>query len=96
MLQPFLFFPWDFSATNEDNTAEYIQGIKKAVGDAEDYSYIQVRRNNETVILYPTGKSKEETVSNLTKTYTSSLTVNKQSVNVDCNLYLIRPDSISS
>ena len=82
------------SYSNEDNTAEYIQGIKKAVGDAEDYSYIQVRRNNETVILYPTGKSKEETVSNLTKTYTSSLTVNKQSVNVDCNLYLIRPDSI--
>ena len=82
------------SFAQDENTAAYSQGIKKAVGDAGDYSYIQVRRNNETVVLYPTGKSKEETVSKLTKTFTSTLNVNHQNVSVDCNIYLIRPDSI--
>lgn len=82
------------SYAQDENTAAYSQGIKKAIGEAADYSFIQVRRNNEIVVLYPTGKSREETVSKLTKSYTSSLTVNKQNITVDCNLYLIRPDSI--
>jgi hypothetical protein len=82
------------SYAQDENTAAYSQGIKKAVGEASDYSFIHVRRNNETVVLYPTGKSREETVSKLTKSYTSSLNVNKQNITVDCNIYLIRPDSI--
>ena len=82
------------SFNQEENTAAYAKGIKAAVGDAANYSFIQVRRNNETVVLYPTGKSKEETVSKLTKSFNSSLTVNKQNVSVECNIYLIRPDSI--
>ena len=82
------------SFSQENNNAAYIQGIKKSVGDASDYSYIQVRRNNETVVLYPSGKSKEETISRLVKNFSTNLTVNKQTVNIDCNIYLIRPDSI--
>ena len=82
------------SFNQEQNTAAYAKGIKDAVGDAGSYSFIHVRRNNETVVLYPTGKSKEETVSKLTKTFNTNLTVNKQAVSVECNIYLIRPDSI--
>ena len=82
------------SYSQDENNAAYSEAIKKAVGDASDYSFIQVRRNNETVVLYPTGKSKEETLSKLVKPFTSTLTVNKQSLTVDCNIYLIRPDSI--
>ena len=82
------------SFNQENNNAAYSKGIKDSIGDAGAYSYIQVRRNNETVVLYPTGKSREETVSKLTKAFTTSITVNKQSVTIDCNLYLIRPDSI--
>lgn len=82
------------SFSQETNNSNYIQGIKKSVGDAGNYSYIQVRRNNETVVLYPSGKSKEETLSKLVKSFSTNLTVNKQSVNIDCNIYLIRPDSI--
>ena len=82
------------SYNQDENTSEYSQAIKKAIGDPAAYSYIHVRRNNETVILYPSGKSREETVSRLTTSKTDSLTVNKQSVTVDCNIYLIRPDSI--
>ena len=82
------------SFNQEENTAAYAKGIKDYVGDAGAYSFIQVRRNNETVVLYPSGKSREETLSNLTKTFTTSLTVNKQPLSIDCNIYLIRPDSI--
>lgn len=82
------------SFNQENNNAAYSKGIKDSIGDTGAYSYIQVRRNNETVVLYPTGKSREETVSKLTKAFTTSITVNKQSVTIDCNLYLIRPDSI--
>lgn len=82
------------SFSNENNDLAYSNGIKDAVGDAGDYSYIHVRRNNETVILYPTGKSKEETISNLTKSYTKDIIINKQPLSIDCNIYLIRPDSI--
>ena len=37
------------SYAQDENTPAYAQGIKNAVGDAADYSFIQVRRNNETV-----------------------------------------------
>ena len=77
-----------------ENTGTYSQAIKKAVGDAANYSFIQIRRGNETVVLFPTGKSKEETVSKLTKNFNQNITVNKQNISIDCNLYLIRPDSI--
>lgn len=82
------------SFSQEENNSSYSNAIKNAVGDTADYSFIQVRRNNETVVLYPTGKSREETVSRLTKSFSTSLNVNKQAITVDCNLYLIRPDSI--
>ena len=82
------------SYNKDENNAAYSQAIKSAVGEPENYSFIHVRRSNETVVLYPSGKSREETVSKLTKSFTSSLTVNKQNVTVDCNIYLIRPDSI--
>ena len=82
------------SYNQAENNASYAQSIKKAVGDSGAYSFIQVKREGETVVFYPAGKLKEETVSKLTKSFSTSLTVNKQSVTVDCNLYLIRPDSI--
>ena len=82
------------SYNQDNNNTAYVQGIKDAVGDAGAYSFIQVRRSGETVVLYPSGKMKDETVSKLTKSYYTSLNVNKQTVTVDCNLYLIRPDSI--
>ena len=82
------------SYNQAENNASYIQALKNAVGDTAAYSFIQIRREGETVVFYPAGKMKEETVSKLTKSFSTSLTVNKQALTVDCNLYLIRPDSI--
>ena len=82
------------SYNQADNNSTYAKSIQNAVGDAGAYSFIQVKRDGQTIVFYPAGKMKEETVSKLTKSFTTSLTVNKQSVTVDCNVYLIRPDSI--
>lgn len=82
------------SYNQSENNSAYIKAIKDAIGDTSFYSFIQIKRDGETLVFYPAGKMKEETVSNLTKSFTSSLTVNKKNISVDCNLYLIRPDSI--
>ena len=76
------------------NNSAYIQSIKNAIGNTGSYSFIQIRRDGETVIFYPAGKMKEETISNLTRSFSETLTVNKQAITVDCNVYLIKPDSI--
>ena len=82
------------SYNQAENNSSYAKEIQNAVGDAGAYSFIQVKRDGQTIVFYPAGKMKEETVSKLTKSFTTSLTVNNQSVSVDCNVYLIRPDSI--
>ncbi len=63
------------------------QEIKKSIGDPLNYSFIQVRCNNEIIIFYPNNKVKEETVSKLTKSFTTKLSVNDKSFTVDCNIY---------
>ncbi len=77
-----------------ENNASYAKLIKDSIGDSGAYAYIQVKRSGETVVLYPAGKSKEETLSRLTKPYERKITVKDQSVEIIANLYLIRPDSI--
>ena len=77
-----------------ENNASYAKLIKDSIGDSGAYAYIQVKRSGETVVLYPAGKSKEETISRLTKPYERKITVKDQPVEIIANLYLIRPDSI--
>lgn len=82
------------SYNQSENNQDYSKALKDAIGDANAYSFIQIKRSDETIILYPAGKIKEETISKLIKTYECSLTVNEQPVEIYCNYYLIRPDSI--
>ena len=77
-----------------ENNANYAKLIKDSIGDTGAYAYVQVRRSGETVVLYPAGKSKEETVSKLTKSFERKITVKDQPVEISANVYLIRPDSI--
>lgn len=77
-----------------ENNASYAKLIKDSIGDAGAYAYIQVKRSGETVVLYPAGKSKEETISKLTKVYERKITVKEQPVEIIANIYLIKPDSI--
>ena len=82
------------SYNQNENTDFYAKSIKDAIGDPSAFAFIQVKRSGETVVLYPSGKLKEETSSRLTKTFESRLLVNEQPLEVYFNVYLIRPDSI--
>ena len=82
------------SYNQNDNNEKYAKSIKDAIGDPSSFAFIQVIRSGETVVLYPAGKLKEETVSRLTKTFETRLTVNEKPVEVFFNIYLIKPDSI--
>lgn len=84
----------NISFTQTENDALYAQAIKKAIADPSDYSYIQVVRNNETVVLYPSGKSREECTSRLTKSFDKDFSDADHKITLYCNAYLIRPDSI--
>ncbi len=82
------------SYNQNENTDFYAKSIKDAIGDPSAFAFIQVKRSGETVVLYPSGKLKEETSSRLTKTFENRLLVNEQPLEVYFNVYLIRPDSI--
>lgn len=82
------------SYNQNENTDFYAKSIKDAIGDPSAFAFIQVKRSGETVVLYPSGKLKEETNSRLTKTFESRLLVNEQPLEVYFNVYLIKPDSI--
>lgn len=84
----------NISFNQSQNNAVYSKGIKDAIGDAGAYAFVQVRRYGETVVYYPSGKMKEETISKLTKSFTKEIIVNTEPILIDCNIYLIRPDSI--
>lgn len=84
----------NLSFNQAQNNSLYSKGIKDAVGDTGAYAFIQVRRYGETVVYYPSGKLKEETVSKLTKSFTKEIIVNTEPILIECNIYLIRPDSI--
>lgn len=84
----------NLSFNQSQNNAVYSKGIKDAIGDAGAYAFVQVRRYGETVVYYPSGKMKEETISKLTKSFTKEIIVNTEPILIDCNIYLIRPDSI--
>ena len=84
----------NLSFNQAQNNSLYSKGIKDAVGDTGAYAFIQVRRYGEKVVYYPSGKLKEETVSKLTKSFTKEIIVNTEPILIECNIYLIRPDSI--
>ncbi len=77
-----------------ENTDSYAKAIKDTIGDPSAFAFIQVKRDGETLVLYPAGKINEETTSNLTKSFEKSITVNDKKVDLYFNVYLIRPDSI--
>ena len=82
------------SYNNMQNDSEYSKSIQNAIGDTNDYAFIQIKRNNETVAYFPADKLREETDSLFTKFHKDELNVNKQTVSIVCTLYLIHPDSI--
>ncbi len=82
------------SNVHADNTSEYVEALKNAIGNPSGYAFLELKRENQSVLLYPAGKSKQETISKMTRSYENKLSVNNKNITLDCNYYLIHPDSI--
>ena len=41
------------STQQKDNTAEYADSIKNAIGNPAPFAFIELKRNGQTVLLYP-------------------------------------------
>ena len=77
-----------------DNSAQYAEAVKKAIGNPESLAFLELKRGQQTVLLYPAGKTRQETLSKMVRSYERAISVNDLMVVLDCNYYLIQPDSI--
>lgn len=77
-----------------ENTAQYAEAVKKAVGNPQALAFLELKRGKQTVLLYPAGKTRQETLSKMTRSFEDAISVNDTMVVLDCNYYLIQPDSI--
>ncbi len=77
-----------------ENTSTFSEELKKSIKNPQKYAFIEVKRDNQTILLYPAGKTKQDTASNMTRSFELSLTIENNILVVNCNRYLIQPDSI--
>ena len=82
------------SSQQEENTAEYAESIKKSIGSPAAYAFIELKRDNQIILQYPAGSTKQDTSSKMTRSFESTLSVSNKSITFACNYYLIHPDSI--
>ena len=85
----------DRAFSNQEQTSEQaLISIKKMIGDGADFSYIEIKEDNNSILLYPTGTKKKETESKLTKPFQSSIKINDTYYQITANIYLIKPSSV--
>ena len=77
-----------------ENTSSFSEEIKKSIKKPERYAFIEIKRDGQTILQYPAGKTKQATASNMTRSFELSLKIENNILVVNCNRYLIQPDSI--
>ena len=82
------------STQHKDNNSEYADAIKQAIGNPASFAFIELQRNGQTVLLYPAGKTKQETTSKMVRPFENTFSVDSKNINFVCNYYLIHPNSI--
>ncbi len=82
------------STQHKDNNSEYADAIKQAIGNPASFAFIELQRNGQTVLLYPAGKTKQETTSKMVRPFENTFSVDSKNINFVCNYYLIHPTSI--
>lgn len=73
---------------------DYRIALEKAIGDINDFSFLEIKENNRTIYIYPTRTSVPTTDSNLILNYSEYFYVNDIYFNVTADLYILRPSSI--
>ena len=82
------------STQHKDNNSEYADAVKQAIGNPASFAFIELQRNGQTVLLYPAGKTKQETTSKMVRPFENTFSVDSKNINFVCNYYLVHPNSI--
>lgn len=77
---------------NVINTASNQKQIENAIGNLNDFSYLKIEMNSDTIFIYPSVLSIQNPETNLVKNYTTTNKSNK--FYIEASLYTLRPATI--
>ena len=83
-----------YNSIDKEISENSLSNIKSVLKDFNDFSFIQINLNDSEILKYPKDASADLTVSNLTKTFSSSFNTQNGQFEILCNMYLLRPSSI--
>ncbi len=69
--------------------------LYKAVGDYNDYAYISIKVNGNTVFLYPGDLEEPSENTKLSKHYIKTITTPELNLSISANVYTLKPASIA-
>lgn len=81
------------SAASKDESFFY-GSIEKAVGNLEDYAFIEIKLNNKTVLINPKGYTQEQTISRLSKDFKTEIQTEIGKIKITANIYKLKPSSV--
>lgn len=81
------------SYQNDLYSDNYTAKLVQAIGNFDDISFIEIKRDGITVLAYPDSARKNEK-SNLTMEYSDKALIHDSTLEIDASLYLLRPVSI--
>ena len=77
-----------------DNSSAFSEELKKTIKSPQEYAFLEIKRDDQQILLYPAGKTIHDTKSNMTRTFEFSISTDSKTLVINCNRYLIQPDSI--
>lgn len=72
----------------------FYEDVKRSIGNLDDYSFIEIKKNGKSIYQYPNGYTLEQTSSRLSKTYNIELTTDIGRVKISANIYKLKPYSV--
>lgn len=82
------------SATEKDNS-NIAKNVSNSIHNMNDFAFIQVKKDNTVIFSYPNNFTREQTKSNLTKSFDGNFTNSNGKFSIACEIYLLNPGSVS-
>lgn len=77
------------------NNNDFSKKVIESIENIQDFSYFELKKNNQIVFVYPSNGNQINTKSNFTKYFCESLNIDQNNnYLLTCNIYLLRPYSI--
>lgn len=82
------------TATEKENT-NLSKNISNSIHNMNDFAFIQVKKDNNTIYSYPNNYTREQTQSKLTKSFDGNFSNSNGKFTIACEIYLLNPVSVS-